>query len=353
MTSEFGTVGLDPTWIAAHSVIDGKAPASAEFAGFIGTGQMSRNARFTLDWANDQGPASVVVKVPSGEAVTRAVSFEHSVYLKECDFYRSILPLVDVTVPTPLAVHFDLDGQDFAIILEDLAWSEQGDQFSEPTPEQIDLAIEQLARLQAPVWGKVSGSAFDSYRRDRERRFDRLPLAFPVFLETVFDRLGPSLDSEVAAMLERFAGLAGAWARHGEFTTLVHGDYRPDNFMFGIDPSAPPLAVVDWQTVGLGVGVTDLAYLLGGALEPERRHAEEPELLDRYRQALASQGVDYREAECRSEYAIATLHGVVVAVTATAMAEQTERGDALFTLMLNRHGRHALEVDALDLSSGR
>jgi hypothetical protein len=40
-------------------------------------------------------------------------------------------------------------------------------------------------------------------------------------------------------------------------------------------------------------------------------------------------------------------HGVVVAITATSVAEQTARGDALFTLMLNRHGRHALDLALL------
>lgn len=349
MASEWETVGLDPAWIAAHAVVDGHAPASAAFVGFIGTGQMSRNARFTLDWAGGDGPASVVVKVPSGDAGTRSVSFQHTVYAKECDFYRAVLPLVDVTVPAPLAVHFDPDNHDFAIVLEDLAGSEQGDQFSEPTSEQLDLAIDQLARLQAPVWGKVDGPEFDVYRRDNAGRSEGMSLMFPVFLETVFQRLGADLDPDVAALLERFIGLIGPWQRRPcEPATLVHGDFRPDNFMFGIDPTAPPLAVVDWQTIDLGAGVTDLAYLLGGALEPEHRRAAEPELLGRYRQALASRGVDYGEAECVSEYALATLHGIVVGVTATAMAAKTERGDALFTLMLNRHGQHALEVDALD-----
>ena len=37
----------------------------------------------------------------------------------------------------------------------------------------------------------------------------------------------------------------------------------------------------------------------------------------------------------------------MIAMSATVMAEQTERGDALFTLMLNRHGRHALDMEAL------
>ena len=36
-------------------------------------------------------------------------------------------------------------------------------------------------------------------------------------------------------------------------------------------------------------------------------------------------------------------------LTATTLAERTERGDALFTQMINRHGRQALDLGALDL----
>jgi hypothetical protein len=73
----------------------------------------------------------------------------------------------------------------------------------------------------------------------------------------------------------------------------------------------------------------------------------ESELLERYREALASRGVERAMETVRAEYRIGSLHGVVIAMTATTMADQTERGDALFTLMLNRHGRHALDLDAL------
>jgi hypothetical protein len=117
--------------------------------------------------------------------------------------------------------------------------------------------------------------------------------------------------------------------------------------MFGTDPSAPPLVVVDWQTLALGPGATDLAYLVGGALETDHRRDAERDLIEVYRNELDRRGVDYPIDTCLGDYALGALHGVMVAITATSVAEQTERGDALFTLMLNRHGRHALDLEAL------
>ena len=89
-------VGLDPDWITATIEVDGATPIAAEFAGFIGTGQMSRNARWHLDWGGADGPASVVVKIPSADEMVRGVSFEHGIYQKECEFYLSVRPLTDV-----------------------------------------------------------------------------------------------------------------------------------------------------------------------------------------------------------------------------------------------------------------
>jgi len=349
VSADPSTIGLDPEWIAAQVATNGRAPTSVEFMGFIGTGQMSRNARFSITWADNAGPESVVVKVPSSVPATRSISFEHGIYQKECDFYRSIAPLVDVSVPLALGVHFDAAGQDFAIVLEDLTGSEQGDQFTEPSRRQLGMAMAQAAALQAPVWGKTDGPAFAPYRDDMERRAAIGGEMIPVLLDAVFDRLGPDLDDGIGEMLQRFAPLAGGWIRLKNVPiTLVHGDFRPDNFMFGVRTGAPPMMVVDWQTVTLGLGVTDVGYLLAGGLEPENRRAVEHELLAEYIAELGTRGVEYSMEQCLADYALGSLHGVIIAVTATTMADQTERGDALFTLMINRHGRHALDFDVLD-----
>ena len=346
--SEPGTVGLDPEWIAANSTVDGRTPVRAEFAGFVGTGQMSRNARFTLDWGSAAGPSSVVVKVPSDDPGTRALSFEHGAYANECEFYRSVAPLVDVVAPAALAVHFDATALDFAIVLEDLSGSEQGDQFTEPTDDQLVLAVEQAVALQAPVWGATDGPAFAVYRDGAAERGTNLQALLPMFLPAVFERLGDGLDADVSELIVAFVDQVGSWHDlQSRQITLVHGDFRPDNFMFGAEDGAPAMSVVDWQTLALGLGVTDIAYLLGAAVAPERRREIEHDMLGRYVDGLGRRGIDYAMDECLADYALGSLHGVLVAVTATTVAAQTERGDALFTLMLNRHGRHGLDLDAL------
>ena len=360
-TDGIASVGLDPEWIAANVVIDGVRPQRAEFAGFIGTGQMSRTARFVLHWgtgpdadaAPSDRPTSVVVKVPSAQPTTRALSFEHGVYQRECEFYRSLLPLVDVAAPTALVVHVDEAAPDFALVLEDLTGSEQGDQFTEPTHEQLLLAVDQAAALHAPVWGKTGEPAFARYRKSTAEVAANAAIGIGAALGPVFDRLGAGLDEGVADALEQFASVAGVWAASSAPTTLVHGDFRPDNFMFGVRAGAPPLVVVDWQTLTLGHGATDIAYLLGAAVTPERRRSIEDDMLARYCDELARRGVDHHSSECCDHYALGSLHGVAIAVRATSMADQTERGDALFTMMINRHIRHAVDVGILDrLASG-
>ena len=343
-------VGLDPDWLMANVEVGGVRPATADFDGFIGTGQMSRNARWSLGWGDADGPASVVVKVPSADAGVRAVSFEHGIYQKECDFYRSVRALTDVAAPAAIVSHVAAD--DFCLVLEDLAGSEQGDQFTEPTDEQLLLAIEQAAALQAPVWGRLDRPEFDPYREDPETRAATFGQRMPFFHAVVKERLGVGLDDDVAALLDRFVELSSSYIGRATPVTLVHGDFRPDNFLFGVAPGAPPIMVVDWQTLSLGVGTTDVAYLLGAAVAPERRREIEHDMLDHYLQQLAGRGVDHPRDRCLDEYAIGSLHGVVIAMSATVMAEQTERGDALFTLMLNRHGRHAIDMGALERIEG-
>ena len=71
--------------------------------------------------------------------------------------------------------------------------------------------------------------------------------------------------------------------------------------------------------------------------------------MEDYRSELTKYGVVYGADDCWRDYRWSTLHGVIISVLATLMAEQTERGDAMLTLMASRHARHALDLGALDL----
>jgi hypothetical protein len=74
--------------------------------------------------------------------------------------------------------------------------------------------------------------------------------------------------------------------------------------LFATSGEGRPLAVVDWQTVQLGVGPSDVAYFLGSAVEPERRRSCERDLLIRYHRALVEDyGVnDYPFDHCWRDY---------------------------------------------------
>ena len=82
---------------------------------------------------------------------------------------------------------------------------------------------------------------------------------------------------------------------------------------------------------------------------PIWRDAVERDLVEEYRAQLIGRGVDYAADDCWRDYRLGTLHGMLIAVIATVVAEQTERSDDLFVLMATRHGRHAIELDALSL----
>ena len=71
--------------------------------------------------------------------------------------------------------------------------------------------------------------------------------------------------------------------------------------------------------------------------------------MSRYVKRLAAAGVDYNADDAWRDYRWGALHGVLIAVLATVMAEHTERGDDMLSLMAIRHAKHAIDLNVLDL----
>lgn len=347
------TVGLDPEWVGqAMADAVGETP-SVRFVSLIGTGQMSRMARYDLDWPGGDGPASVVVKLPSSVETTRSMSFRRFPYLKECNFYQAVASEIDVAVPEVFHVHYDGDGQDFAIIQENVETHDPGDQLGETPLPDVEAALHQAAALHTGCWGRTDEARFDVYREDPEKEAARAERTFPAMAEEVLGRWGDRIDGDVLELVEGLLPVIGPWrVRRARPDTLVHGDFRPDNMLFDHRPDADgsrAVVAVDWQLATVGLSAIDVAFLIGGALSDQDRAAHEPDLLATYRGAMADRGVALEDNQFGEDYALATLHGVVVALSAAAMVDRTERGEDLLSTMLNRHGRHALAWSPLNL----
>jgi hypothetical protein len=97
------------------------------------------------------------------------------------------------------------------------------------------------------------------------------------------------------------------------YQTLIHGDAKLANFCFTSDTPKPGVAAVDFQYVGRGCGMKDVAYFVGSCLREDECAALESELLDYYFFRLAQRvkekqpGVDSAalEDEWRGLYDVA------------------------------------------------
>jgi hypothetical protein len=348
---------FDAPWLTAAleqaGVARGATITGLEWAGYVGTGQMSRNGRFHLTWSDPAGrPGTVVAKFPSGDLPTRAWAFETGTYASEHTFYDAIAPTVRVRTPVCWLTRYDEAARRCVLVMEDLAHSAPGDQFAGCTPEQIPLVLEQAVAFHAPRWGDPALEPL-LVRHDAAERLGRLAGQYEAAVGICLGRLGNRLGDDVVGLVEAFAGVIVPWAIGTDTPrTVVHGDFRPDNFLFAAGPDAPPLAIVDWQTMAWGRGPTDIAYFLGGAFPEEERRRIEGDVLGDYRSRLTAAGVGYAADDCWRDYRWGALHGVLIAVLATMMAQTTERGDRLFTLMITRHARQALDLDTLALIGG-
>ncbi len=316
----------------------------------VGTGQMGTSVRYTLsyDHREETAPRSVVCKFASADATSRATGIALRVYEAEVSFYRDLAHTVDIRTPACYFADIDLGTGEFVLVLEDLAPCVHGDQIAGCSVDQAALAMEELAKLHAPRWGDPRLADLSWLNRttpeSTEMTAQVLTSLFPGFLE----RYGSRLEPEYVRVAERFRPGLGPWLRLREQPFVVqHGDYRLDNMLFGTADGGYPLAVVDWQTVIWGPPLADASYFLGAGLLPETRRQHERALLRLYYDALRARGVDgFSWERCWNDYRRYAFSGFLMAVGASMMVVQTERGDEMFLTMARRHGTQILDLDA-------
>lgn len=275
-------------------------------------------------------------------------------YEKEWWFYREIAHSVDASAPHCYAALFDESAPDFVLILEDLSNLRPADQLEGLSEDEVALAIDQAVKLHAPRFGDPSIEPLLWHRHGTASVNDfaaRLQGAFEFTLPGFEERLGSQVGDEVLDLTRRLQPLVGRWA-HGTDTprTIRHIDFRADNFLFGEAPDAPPIVVVDWGGATPGLGACDVAFVIGGSFpDPAQRASMERELVEDYRQKMATAGVELSKDDCWRDYRFGSIWGLLISVMASMVAEQTERGDKMLSALAVRHSLQISELDALAL----
>lgn len=93
-------------------------------------------------------------------------------------------------------------------------------------------------------------------------------------------------NSMPESKLKANAAKLDAALRHCPYQTLIHGDAKVANFCF--TPDATQVAAVDFQYVGGGIGVQDVAYFIGSALTEQEQRSKTEHCLDIYFEALST-----------------------------------------------------------------
>lgn len=200
--------------------------------------------------------------VPRSTAGARSHRRKVRSYQVECSFYRAYAARCGAVcrVPTPFYTQVERDRA--LIVLEDLDAAGFGMRRTRVSTTEINACLRWLAAFHGTFLGAHPASLWEvgTYWHLATRPDELLALG-----DSPLRRAAPLLDEK----LNR--------ARH---RTIVHGDAKLQNFCFSAHAEA--VAAVDFQYVGGGVGVKDVAYFLSSCLRPGDLERAAGQHLDTY-----------------------------------------------------------------------
>lgn len=316
----------------------------------IGTGQMSECYRVSLNYAGDaNGPASVVLKVAATDPSSRQTGLAMGLYEREVRFYTDIAPAL-VAGPVAPCYHAAIDTQTgaFDLLLGDAVPAVVGDEIRGATAAQAAVALGELGRIHGSAAGAEALERAEWLNREAPVNQALIAGLYAAFVERYADVITSQQRQVCERLVESFDTYLADESAPERPMGLVHGDYRLDNMLFGDAGADRALTVVDWQTVTKGPAFTDVAYFIGCALPVEQRRAHYDELLTTYHRALGPDSTLTLD-QVRDGVRRQSFFGVMMAIISSMLVERTERGDAMFMTMLERHCSHVLDTQALDV----
>lgn len=194
-------------------------------------------------------------------------------------------------VPKCLALEWQ--GDEFLMVLEDLDAAGYPKRKSSVSWNEMKTCLSWLANFHAVFIGEKPDNL---WKQGTYWHLDTRPDELKVLSDVPLKNAAGRIDQKL---------------KQARFKTFVHGDAKLANFCFS--PDGTNVAAVDFQYVGGGCGMKDVAYFVGSCLNEDECESYESDILNFYfkelRGALKIQqkdiDADIMEREWRSLYPVA------------------------------------------------
>ena len=187
-------------------------------------------------------------------------------YQVETDFYQSYASKCDAACYLPKCFAVEHRENEVLIVMEDLDASGFPGRKSLVTLNEMKLCLSWLANFHATFMGINPEKLW------------------PVGTYWHLDTRPEELEALEDISLKNAAKNIDTKLNQAQFKTFVHGDAKLANFCFS--ENSKKVAAVDFQYIGGGCGMKDVAYFIGSCLYEEDCDKYENELLDFYFKAL-------------------------------------------------------------------
>lgn len=186
-------------------------------------------------------------------------------YEVETEWYKRYNQACDDGCRSPHCLALDKAGDEVLMVLEDLDDSGFAERRTSVTMEDIKICLSWLANFHATFVGQRPDGLWESGTYwHLQTRPDELDVLDDIALKDAAQAIDDTLN-----------------ATH--FPSFVHGDAKLANFCFGKDDNGQvKVSGLDFQYVGGGCGMKDVAYFIGSCLYEEDCETYETELLDYY-----------------------------------------------------------------------
>ncbi|MGF1753174.1 phosphotransferase [Vibrio makurazakiensis] len=183
-------------------------------------------------------------------------------YQVETIWYRDYSQLLDERCPMPQGLLCKQSDEEWLIVMEDLVSQGFPDTRNEANSEHLDSCLCWLANFHAKHIGHQPTALWET--------------GTYWHLDTRPDELKAMKDKDLQAQASKLDQLLTL----APYQTLVHGDAKLANFCFSHD--GKQAAAVDFQYVGAGCAMKDVALFMSSAVKPDDCQQMEAQILDTY-----------------------------------------------------------------------